>query len=329
MMFSRYNLFTSYFFKRHSQVFPTTLFVEPTNHCNLSCFMCPHGKMRRDKGLMDIELFREIMGQAASGGTRALILHFMGESLIHPRLPEFISLARRRGFYVQLSTNGTLLTRDKVGEILAAGPNLISIDFDGDSPEAYEAARSGARFGTVLGNIKTALRERDARAPGCAIALQIIMFPGQRGDLLNRLTPEETRAVEVRRKFFNDTFAAGAPVIHKRPCFHLWNDMTIAWNGDVPLCCVDYDCARPLGRIGDSSIGAIWNGEVINGLRAKHRSLDYDDLPLCGSCSLPNQPHFNPLYVAASILTGPVLTRRLMSPALNLLQRLQSFSRPA
>ena len=41
------------------------LMVEPTNHCNLKCVMCPQaGKLKRPKGYMAFSLFEKILDEA-------------------------------------------------------------------------------------------------------------------------------------------------------------------------------------------------------------------------------------------------------------------------
>lgn len=315
----RWNIFQSYFLKKERPLYPTAVFVEPTNRCNLRCPICPHDKMTRPRGLMDPALFRKLVDEI-QGRTSVVILHFMGESLIHPQIADFVSYAHENKLFVQLSSNGTLLTPELSRSLFRAGLDQLSIDFDGETPEEYETIRQNASFEKVLNNIRSAIGEKQAAGEKNSIILQIITLPGQRGDLLGHLSPADLKSLQVRRKFFNDSFAVGRPTVHGRPCFHLWNDMTIAWDGTVALCCVDYDCARALGQIGMSSVHDIWNGAPLRELRKKHLARNYEGLPLCATCSLPEQAHFNPLYVGASLLAGPLTTRRLMSPALNLLK---------
>lgn len=317
---NRFRIFHGYFLGGELPIYPTAMYVEPTNKCNLGCPMCPHGKMGRPQGLMDFGLFKGI-ADAMAGQVEVMLLHFMGESLIHPKLPEMVAYAHERGIFTQMSTNGTLLSGEAAKALFEAGLDVLSIDFDGETPDGYEAVRPHASLGKVLVNVRGAVAAKARLGSRCAIALQVIMFPGQKGDLTDFLGLEELKAVEVRRKIFNDSFNTdGRPVAHKRPCFHLWNDMTVAWDGTVPLCCVDYDCQVDLGNLGESSIREIWNGEKIRELRRRHLAIDCGLLPMCASCTLPNQAHYNPVYVAASLVAGPRLSRKLMTPALGLLR---------
>src|SRR6185436_13261663 len=99
---------------------PAHLKIELTNFCNLSCPMCPHGQMRRERGYMAPALFRKIIDEAAPALEFAY-LHHLGESLFHGRIGELVRYGRSRGVAMGLSTNATFLTRRKAEELLAAG----------------------------------------------------------------------------------------------------------------------------------------------------------------------------------------------------------------
>lgn len=62
--------------------------LEPTNACNLNCIMCIRGN--RPIGMMQLDLFRHLIDEAADMGGVSLYLHVGGESLLHPRFVEML-----------------------------------------------------------------------------------------------------------------------------------------------------------------------------------------------------------------------------------------------
>ncbi len=54
----------------------------------------------------------EALTDKLQGKIRFLYFHLMGEPCLHPHLPEFIAIARRKGFVPVLTTNGTRLKRE-------------------------------------------------------------------------------------------------------------------------------------------------------------------------------------------------------------------------
>lgn len=84
------------------------MYLEITNVCNLRCAFCPG--TQRLRRFMTPEEFRQLATRLRPYGTY-LMLHVMGEPLLHPRLAELLDIAGALGFRVCLVTNGTLLPR--------------------------------------------------------------------------------------------------------------------------------------------------------------------------------------------------------------------------
>jgi radical SAM protein with 4Fe4S-binding SPASM domain len=108
-------------------------YIEITNICNLNCDFCPkHHRALRKMTLQEFEhLTDELQGKVCF-----LYFHVMGEPLLHPLLPQFISLARAKGFKTVLTSNGTLLPRAM--SLLGSLPHKVQL-----SLHSHESNRSG------------------------------------------------------------------------------------------------------------------------------------------------------------------------------------------
>lgn len=84
------------------------IYIEITNSCNLSCAFCAGTK--RQRAFMSTEAFSYILKEIKAF-TNYIYLHVMGEPLLHPQLKELLALAQKMGFFVTLTTNGTLLPK--------------------------------------------------------------------------------------------------------------------------------------------------------------------------------------------------------------------------
>lgn len=83
-------------------------YIEITNTCNLDCHFCPkHQRKRRQLSAEEFDLLTD----KVQGKVCFLYFHLMGEPLLHPLLPQFITMAREKGFKTVLTSNGTLLHR--------------------------------------------------------------------------------------------------------------------------------------------------------------------------------------------------------------------------
>ena len=133
---------------------PDGIAIEPIMGCNLRCPMCPVPTSTtamdgRTPTVMPLDLYRRIIEQI-SDRPRSVLLTIMGEPLLHPRILDFVRLAKAAQHHVGLITNGTKLTRDVSTALLDAGLNYLAMSIDGFNKDTYESIRIGARHSAVM-----------------------------------------------------------------------------------------------------------------------------------------------------------------------------------
>jgi heme d1 biosynthesis radical SAM protein NirJ len=99
--------------------------------CNLTCRHCYSisGDVDFPGELSTDEVFR-VMDDLEAAGVRVLILSG-GEPLMRRDIFEISRRAKQKGFYVGLSSNGTLIDRDNAGTIADIGYDYVGISLDG------------------------------------------------------------------------------------------------------------------------------------------------------------------------------------------------------
>ena len=118
------------------------VYLEISNICNLSCAFCP-GTKRTPKVMTQAEL--AVLLSKLRPWTDYLYFHLMGEPLCHPQLETFLQAAKDHGFKVILTTNGTLLEKQK--HMLLSSPALHKVNI---SLHAFEANDLSIPFETFL-----------------------------------------------------------------------------------------------------------------------------------------------------------------------------------
>lgn len=134
--------------------------------CNLTCKHCYSMSADTDfKGELSTDEVFSVMDDLKRVGVPVLILSG-GEPLMRPDILRVATRAKVMGFYVGLSTNGTLITRETVHHLETVGFDYVGISLDGlrDTHDrfrrkvgAFDAALNGARLCRDHG-IKVGLR---------------------------------------------------------------------------------------------------------------------------------------------------------------------------
>lgn len=134
--------------------------------CNLTCKHCYSISADTDFAgeLSGAEVFK-VMDDLKSFRVPVLILSG-GEPLLRPDIFEISRRAKDMGFYVGLSTNGTLIDEGNIGEIAGIGYDYVGVSLDGiaDTHDkfrrkqgAFAASMAGIRLCSELG-IKVGVR---------------------------------------------------------------------------------------------------------------------------------------------------------------------------
>ena len=273
---------------------PIRLWIESSLACNLKCGMCPNKDLpNAGKGIMDFFLFRRIIDEAA-GFAHDVNIHHRGEPLLNPRFPEMIVYAKKKGLRVRFHTNATLLDEDKARRIIDAGPDLVSVSFDGFQKDIYEEVRAGASFERTVGNVERFLdirRSSEKNVPYTVV--ERIDFPALR----DRLDPEQVNALTRRfsehglneviiKQEYNWTLE-DLPDISRQQrykvCTFPWYATVICWDGTVTPCPQDFMARMNMGNVNEKSISGIWNDTPYQTLRRNLVS-DLAALELCKKC---------------------------------------------
>jgi len=134
--------------------------------CNLLCKHCYAVSADVDfPGELDTHQIFKVMEDLKSFGVKVLILSG-GEPLLRPDIFEISSRAKQMGFYVGLSSNGTLINADNIEQIKAIGYDYLGVSLDGigatndefrGKEGAFDEALDGLRLAQKAG-IKVGLR---------------------------------------------------------------------------------------------------------------------------------------------------------------------------
>ncbi len=145
---------------RKASSLPYRLQIENGNICNLRCTMCALNVMKRKKGMMNLEKFKEVFDTVKPAYVN---LTGYSEMILNKDMFDIIKYAKSKGAFVKIDSNATLTTDDKANKIIDSGIDLISISVDGATKETYEKIRIPAKFEVVIENLKNLVKVRNER----------------------------------------------------------------------------------------------------------------------------------------------------------------------
>ncbi len=145
--------------------------------CNLTCKHCYAISADRDfpGELSTAEIF-EVMEDLRAFGVPALVLSG-GEPLLHPDIYPISQHAKALGFYVALSTNGTLIDERHADAIAALGYDYVGISIDGMREVHDRFRRKQGAFDASIAAL------RRCRARGVHVGLRFTLTQDNAADL--------------------------------------------------------------------------------------------------------------------------------------------------
>lgn len=223
----KYNLYKNRFFVKKLM----RIEIETTSICNLKCPYCPNSNVGRPHGLMDENTFNSALDSLARNKFSGHIApHFYGEPLMDKRLVGFIISIRKMlpNAFIELFTNGILLTVEKYLELKDAGVNYFVI--------TRHTEDSGEHISKVINEVKNKYPQK---------------YNISYRDFFTEYNHQQYSV------FSNRGGAIDIPVERKKYCYAV-NQATIDYQGNMVLCCNDYSSTIKFGNIKENDLYEIW-----------------------------------------------------------------------
>lgn len=175
--------------------------------CNLSCKHCYALSANHDyAGELNTDEVFKVMSDLEAARVPVLILSG-GEPLLRHDLFEIAARAKSMGFYVGLSSNGTLIDAPMADRIAAAGFDYVGVSLDGLAATHDKFRRLDGAFERSLAGV------RALHARGVKIGLRFTMTALNADDLPGLLGL--MRAEQIEKFYFSHLNYAGRGNIHR------------------------------------------------------------------------------------------------------------------
>lgn len=244
------------------------IYIEITNVCNLNCSFCP--PHNRENKFMSVDDFTTVLSKIKDY-TKYIYLHVKGEPLFHPNITEMLKIAAEKGFFINLTTNGTLLKEHM--DILQY-IRQINISLHGTND--IEIIRGIKNVKNSIIQIRLWNKGKDAEIIRLLEKEFDIEF---RGETNTKIT--ENIYISYQEEF--EWPKLGIEKGNSGFCYALKHHIGILVDGTVVPCCLDNN--------GDINLGNIFNedlNEILENPRAKNMVKCFNNRiliePLCKGC---------------------------------------------
>lgn len=246
------------FLQHWELLLPTTVSLETRSICNGRCAFCAASVQNRTRAdqVMPREVFDRLLAEVAAVNFTGRLAFFVNnEPLLDDDLESKIAAARDRlpRAFLQVSTNGILLTAQRAKSLLNAGLDDLTVnDYADNRP--------------LRGNIE---------------------------ETFQALSPEQRRKCIIYRRarearLFNR--AGSAPNAEKitQPmpafCQMPFTQINVVQDGTVSLCCQDLLVQEPIGNAFQDGLWSVWFSPRYHEIRRKLMNKDRTATELCRVC---------------------------------------------
>lgn len=290
--------------------------MEPTNACNLKCFMCDYQKQFKGaRSYLSLKDFESIIAQFPQ--LEELVFCGIGEPLLNKDITEMISIAVNKKIpFINLITNGSMLTGECLERLIKAGLRRIQISFHSANP-AVASKINGMPpeiHDLIRANIINAVKLRRSLGSELCIGLNSVMnidnyneslelidfCEANKIDQVNflqlttifgkydnfNIRRKEARSLlkKIRGRLKNSRLKAGFLTgNYYGRCYQLWNFIMIHSDGNISPCngIMPHE-NKNIGNLINDNINRIWCSEKYIDLR---KSVIEKKLENCRHCA--------------------------------------------
>ncbi len=302
------------FFER----FPLNIQIQTVSTCNAKCKMCPyHGSWQKHHpGTMDSKTFLHIVNLLENIPLGKLCLYLENEPFLDKDLFEKIKIVKNRLKYkfIELSTNLSMLNEEKIQnlfELMKNTPHEIWISWHGIDEKSYKEIMGFDfyknrenlinYFKITKGELKTSINT----IVGSKLNDKRITAEKRAKDFFYNIIRESAvdininniniktfyyhdRAGNIEEKITNDKALKMIGKL-KPTCPRIKEWLHFVYDGDIILCCMDYQKETVMGNVNDfGSLEELLNSERFTKYQKMALgSIDSPDDFICKRCTSP------------------------------------------
>jgi len=217
----------------------------PTELCNRTCHFCPRHdpEVYPNQNLhLDPQTVQNVINDLIKHDYKGqMMFSGFGEPTLNRKILECIKICTDAGFYTELTTNGDKILQGKwyqLQDFVDAGLHAIHVDIYDDTKQYLTWRKMLAKY---------------------------------KGVIRYRITPRFVTTTSIfSSRAGSATHEGISQGTSSKPCFVPSVKAFINWNGDLDLCCHDWQReGGGFGNVNDTPFSELWNSDSMNSIRSK------------------------------------------------------------
>ncbi len=288
---------------RLTKKFPSQINVDLTDMCNLACIHCSHSDYVKSEHYSKVFLSKELnkkmvdeVKKYGNGKTQYVRYTGNGEPLLHSEIFSIIEYAViNSGTTVSLTTNGTIMNKEKAKKLVDIGVHVIDISIDAFKSETYKTIRKNGKLEVTRRNVINLINYAKEQGNKTKIVVSFIEQIENKGeaDDFKKFWEEAGADYVVVRRFHSNSGAKKEyankkmeelKTKNRRPCLYPWERILLKANGKLAFCPSDWIEASVINNFNENSIKDTWQSSFYKELRTAHINNNYSKAHFCGQC---------------------------------------------
>jgi radical SAM protein with 4Fe4S-binding SPASM domain len=288
--------------------FPIEIGFDLLFACNLRCVGCyfsedtPNPEYLTNAKPMPLDAYKQIIDDGVRHGLKSVYFGYASEITMNRRYMEYVRYAATSGIVdTWFGTNGILLSRDAIDEIIDLGVTRVLISIDAATKDTFERVRVRGNYEKLIANLEYLIERRKqlgSRLPLIRLSMnvnrinehEVGQFIDQWIDRVDYVDIQNFIAMDgLTEKFFPSTQQGAGGVLPKSfSCPQPFQRLFINANGDSYPCCSFenmYSKELLLGNALKTPVQEIWTSAKIEDLRDAHRTNAWQRFHNCTTCA--------------------------------------------
>jgi radical SAM protein with 4Fe4S-binding SPASM domain len=264
---------------------------------------------------MEWDLYQKIVKEMASEKhLYSVVYELHNEPLLDVRIVDFIKYLKTLNSKKRcvLVTNGEFLDKFTSEEIIESDLIRLTVSLNAHSKQTYESINIGLDYERVMHNVSQLAVDNALKHK---LKLSFVITEQNKDDVHQALQYWRRRGIDTRvvglvnRAGSLDNYECLRPkeshqinmspaglwayttskIIDLTGCYEPFYKMNILFNGDIIICCHDWERTTIVGNVEANSLREVWNSDAMNKIRRAILTNNYEIIDACRMCSLANR----------------------------------------